>query len=303
MIPTPRAEWNSPPPFDQAFYGLSVYAANESERRYVKLFDYEKQSPQNTIVEFSMMRDDAFESHGFSLKRDAKMHIYAIGEGSDGEMYDYGWIVDGKTHKRVWEMDYFRTEHAGGARKNRVFDDVVTLPKGDYVAYYVTDGSHSYRDWNSAPPFDQKQWGMTIAGAGKDFDSGIVSDFNPEDNKNIVARLVRIRDHANKRMNFEIKRDGEFRIYALGEGMDGQMYDYAWLEDASTGRVVWEMTYRRTDHAGGARKNRIYNETISLDKGNYILYYESDDSHSFNDWNASPPRDPMNYGVTLYKDE
>jgi hypothetical protein len=76
------------------------------------------------------------------------------------------------------------------------------------------------------------------------------------------------------------------------------MYDYAWIED-DRGRVVWEMTYRKTDHAGGARKNRIFNDTISLDAGEYAVYYESDGSHSFKGWNAKPPSDRWNWGVTI----
>ena len=81
------------------------------------------------------------------------------------------------------------------------------------------------------------------------------------------------------------------------------MHDYGWIENAETGRVVWEMSYRRTDHAGGARKNRLSDEVISLKKGEYIVFYETDDSHSFGDWNASPPYDPQSWGITIYKVE
>ena len=70
------------------------------------------------------------------------------------------------------------------------------------------------------------------------------------------------------------------------------MDDYAWIEEAGTGRVVWEMTYRMTEHAGGAKKNRMFNDTIRLDKGEYVVYYETDGSHSYEDWNASPPTGP-----------
>ena len=40
------------------------------------------------------------------------------------------------------------------------------------------------------------------------------------------------------------------------------------------------MSYRRTEHAGGAGKNRKINEVITLPKGSYALYYETDSSHS-----------------------
>jgi len=32
------------------------------------------------------------------------------------------------------------------------------------------------------------------------------------------------------------------------------MYDYGWIEEAKTGKTVWEMTYHMTEHAGVRRK-------------------------------------------------
>ena len=48
--------------------------------------------------------------------------IYALGEGIGGDMVDYGWIERCEERRRVWEMTYRATEHAGGAKKNRRFD-------------------------------------------------------------------------------------------------------------------------------------------------------------------------------------
>jgi hypothetical protein len=36
-----------------------------------------------------------------------------------------------------------------------------------------------------------------------------------------------------------------------------------------------------------------------LPAGEYILRFESDDSHSYGDWNADPPDDPEAWGVTV----
>ena len=77
------------------------------------------------------------------------------------------------------------------------------------------------------------------------------------------------------------------------------MYDYGWIENAKTGRTVWEMTFRRTDHAGGGDKNRKFDDIIDLDAGTYEVFYESDGSHSFGDWNTTPPRKPRNWGITI----
>ena len=51
---------------------------------------------------------------------------------------------------------------AGGARKNRLYDDEIRLPAGTYKAVYRTDGSHSFEDWNADQPRDPWNWGMTI---------------------------------------------------------------------------------------------------------------------------------------------
>ena len=61
------------------------------------------------------------------------------------------------------------------------------------------------------------------------------------------------------------------------------------------------MTYQKTTSAGGARKNRKVDQIITLPAGKYIVMFETDGSHSFNDWNDDPPDDPIHYGITLYK--
>jgi len=106
-------------------------------------------------------------------------------------------------------------------------------------------------------------------------------------------------DNEDEGERFTLESNGKVRVYAIGEGQDGEMHDFAWIEKAGSGRVVWEMTYRMTDHAGGARKNRVFNDAISLDAGEYVVKYVSDGSHSFQRWNASPPSDVMNWGVTV----
>ena len=80
-------------------------------------------------------------------------------------MADYGWIEDAKSGRRVWEMTYRTTEHAGGASKNRRFEGAIKLPAGNYVLRYETDGSHSFGNWNAAPPDDPEAWGITVSKA------------------------------------------------------------------------------------------------------------------------------------------
>ncbi len=54
-------------------------------------------------------------------------------------------------------------------------------------------------------------------------------------------------------------------------------------------------------HAGGARKNRVYDGVIKLPPGEYVVRWRSDDSHSFGNWNMEPPEDRAHWGVTVYR--
>jgi hypothetical protein len=296
------------------------------------------------VAALRRMGDDETESVDFTLRRPTDLRVYALGEGMDGEMYDYGWIVDAKTGRRVWSMEYSETRPAGGADKNRLVDDIISLDPGSYVLQYTTDDSHSYDDWNSDPPRDRDAWGITLtvaegrhpapprpprperargelaeaiatataeameaarvatAEAARATRTEIAREIRRvRADAAVVARLTRVGDDEDLREPFTLDDDSAIMIYALGEATGGEMYDYAWIEDAGTGRTVWRMTYEETSHAGGAEKNRVAEEIIRLEKGEYVLRYRSDDSHSFEGWNSAEPRDASHYGVTVFR--
>jgi len=290
--------WNMAPPFDPEFWGVTVWLENKSDLQYLTKLDGDDVGIK-PIIEFTKVRDREYLSQGFSLKEQMDVQIYALGEGSDGEMYDYGWIVDLSTRKTVWKMDFYDTESGGGAEKNRLFDGIVTLEAGNYMVYYVTDGSHAYHSWNSSEPFDKKKWGITVSVPEEKLKQAMAIEYDEAQDESILIKMTRVGDADRRRAKFKLEDDQYVNIYALGEGDNGQMYDYAWIENANTGKVLWEMTYRKTRRAGGAQKNRVFDENILLPAGEYYVIYESDDSHSFADWNASPPHDPVNWGITI----
>ncbi len=294
------SEWNAAPPYDPAFWGMTITLKNSADRKYVKLLESETIELGNAIIDFTKLRDEAYHSQGFTLKKPMKVRVVAIGEGSKGDMFDYGWILNAKSRKKVWEMDYDNTDHAGGGLKNRMTNEIIHLEKGSYIAYFVTDGSHSYRDWNTSPPVLQEFWGMAILPGDKNYQKNDVVEYIQEKSKNILAQIIRVGDHDYKRKRFTVAKDSQIRIHSLGEGTRGGMYDYGWIEEAKTGDVVWEMRYRKTEHAGGASKNRSAEEMLDLKAGEYVLFYESDDSHSFGDWNAAAPYDPESWGITVF---
>jgi CubicO group peptidase (beta-lactamase class C family) len=116
----------------------------------------------------------------------------------------------------------------------------------------------------------------------------------------VIAEIVRVLDKEDKSVAFSLQGSQEVRIFAIGEGQGGQMFDYGWIENTDTGARVWEMQEPKTRHAGGAGKNRMVDAVITLPAGNYKLRYKSDDSHAFDHWNSLPP-DINFWGIAIYK--
>lgn len=295
-------EWNAVPATDPEFWGLTLRVADPRARAGVRPFTYEPVPAGQTLVSLTRIGDDATRSAGFTLRRAMDVRIYAIGEVSGSDMVDYAWIVDATQHRRVWTMSYANTEHAGGAEKNRLFEGTVHLEAGSYMVHFTSDGSHSYDDWNAAAPAEGRYWGVSVFPA-----SGRLSpaDAGPYQRPSggggtAVADLVRMGDNEHARTPFRLERETTLRIYALGEGSSGDMFDYGWIED-DNGRVVWQMNYEDSEPAGGARKNRVFDGTITLPAGSYVLRYASDGSHSFDDWNDDPPDDPESWGISIFR--
>jgi hypothetical protein len=297
------SKWNAAPPHDPDAWGLRVRVlqAEAGDAAPVKTFTYEHVPASATIVALTKIGDSESRSRAFTLNRAMDVRVYALGEGRPDRLVDYGWITSVATHQKVWEMRYADTESAGGDAKNRLVDRTIHLDKGDYVVHYVSDDSHSYDDWNAAAPSDGQHWGITLLSAQGPLDKGAVSDYAEKADPSVIAQIVRVRDDQSPRKAFRLDRETQVRIYALGEGSGRSLADYGWIEDARTGKTVWEMTYRTTEPAGGAAKNRRFDGVMTLPAGEYTLRFETDGSHSFGSWNANPPDDPDMWGITVYR--
>jgi CubicO group peptidase (beta-lactamase class C family) len=116
----------------------------------------------------------------------------------------------------------------------------------------------------------------------------------------VIAQIIQVLDNEDKSVAFSLASSQEVRIFAIGEGQGGEMFDYGWIEDVDKGSRVWEMQEPKTEHAGGAGKNRKVDVQITLPAGNYKLRYKSDESHAFDHWNNLPP-DINFWGIAIYK--
>ena len=296
-------DWNNVPATDPEFWGMTLRVGDRAARASVKPFDYEPVPQGQTIVSMIEVHDDEMRSAGFALRRPMDVHIYALGEGTSDKMSDYAWIVDEEQHKRVWAMRYEETEHAGGAEKNRLFDGTIHLDAGNYLVYYHSDGSHSFNDWNGAPPAEERYWGVSVFPASRRLNPADIGPFmrtHGAGTNNTLAQLTHMGNDEDASTTLRLTAETRLRILAVGEGRDGDMFDYGWIEDAD-GRTVWKMKYADTEPAGGSDKNRSFDGVITLSAGNYVLRYRSDGSHSYNDWNADPPDDPESWGISVFR--
>lgn len=116
----------------------------------------------------------------------------------------------------------------------------------------------------------------------------------------VIAQIVQVLDNEDKTVAFSLPGSTQVRLFAIGEGQAGEMFDYGWIENTDKGFPVWVMQEPKTTHAGGANKNRQVDQVITLPAGNYKLRYKTDDSHAFDHWNSLPP-DINFWGIAIYK--
>jgi hypothetical protein len=294
-------EFNAVPPYDPVNWGITVLPGagfGSSDFR-----PFEANRPEDAIITLAQVGNSEFKEQAFRLSKPGSVHLVAIGEYDTGgrEFADYAWISRVGSSEPVWEMTRQNTMPGGGDEKNRLFDGEVRLDAGDYELFYTTDDSHAFDDWNAGAPIDPEGWGVTLyatSSIGKG-DVKLISRAEERESGDIVVKITRVGDDERRRERFSLSQATDLQIHALGEGVGGDMVDYAYIIDDETGRTAWEMEYRDTRHAGGARKNRVFDGVVHLRAGKYELVYESDGSHSFDGWNERRPRDPMNWGVTI----
>jgi hypothetical protein len=252
---------------------------------------------RNVLLSLAAARDGGSWTQSFRLRKPVTLHVYAEGEGGGRRLHDYGWIVDARTRKRVWEMSMEKAQYAGGAAKNRRQVETLQLPAGDYEAAFGTDDTHSPADWNGAPPCDPGLYGLTLS-VPADAELATAS-LTPGLAWPVLAELVRVGNDQDRKLPFTLATGQLVRIYAVAEGSGEEMADEAWIEDAS-GQRVWVMERSRTLHAGGSAKNRLFDELVRLEKGTYTLRFKTDDSHAYGHWNSDAPWDVERYGLTVY---
>ena len=277
---------------------IGVYPSRENFRDFT-VFTPDGNLP-NALVQINKVGSSKYIQQGFKLDKATSLKVYGLSEYPSGykNPVDYAWITKADGRDKVWEMDRWNTDPAGGGRKNRLVEEDINLDKGDYILTYVSDDSHSWDDFNVMPPYDPLNWGVSILPASQT-DKSAFHLFTPKGRGDALISLARAGEDESLSQAFKLDGDLSLRIVCMGE-WSSEFVDYGWIENAATGRTAWELTYRNTEHAGGASKNRIFEGTITLPKGTYVAHYTTDDSHDYSDWNDTPPYEPQSWGLTIY---
>jgi len=210
----------------------------------------------STVVSLRGTFHEQFEEAGFVLTKPTEIRIAAEGEAREDGEFDFGWIINADTRAPVWRFAWRDSQPAGGAPKNRRITTSLVLPAGRYAAFYATDDSHDPSEWNAQPPHDPDAWGLILAVTDRDARAAVKTfpyEHIPE-NATIVA-LVGVGNSAMKKQGFTLTRPMDVRIYALGEGRNGRMFDYGWITSGESRKRVWTMEFNATEAAGGDRKN------------------------------------------------
>lgn len=125
--------------------------------------------------------------------------------------------------------------------------------------------------------------------------------------KKNLASILQAGDFQDISKDFTITQKSNLLVVCLGEGRVeylgeeiGELFDLGWIETTKGNNTIWKMNFNGAYYAGGAMKNRIKIDLLTLNPGKYRLRYISDDSHSYNSWNNHHPNRPKDWGIQLF---
>ena len=248
---------------------------------------------QNALLTIDDIYPEETESGAFTINSAQDVKIEAIGSHVRGkyEMLSNAWILDSGTREVVWELADATSKWKD--RHLRSYTDEIRLEAGQYEVYYSSFPPNHYRHdgWNISRMFfgpddredyedSYRDYSISIFANGSAISGGQVNDMQNSIKEKAVVSLFAERDERFLEQGFTLDRDMDLIVYSLGELRDDGAFDYGWIINSDTRERVWQFRYRRSDHAGGAKKNRVARNEITLPAGNYAAFYTTDDSHA-----------------------
>ena len=306
--------WSANPPFDPRAWGMKISVTSDDDTQYVKAFDpWLERDPLISITKVGAGRDERVP---FKVTDSVTVLIYAMGElSSSGSLYDYPSIKDVATGNKIWEMSYRASEPAGGYETNRKEVAILKLVPGRYELTYQSDMSHDYSAFSNGEPKHPERWGVTMFPFEKNIDAGTIEvqasvaasrpaprvTVGEIDAGQVIVNATQLGNGQNISNSFNLNALTIVRVVAVGEISTSGQYDYGWIEDNDTGNIVWEMTRRNTQPAGGDDHNRKFEGLLELEPGNYTVHFKTDFTHAFGDFGEGGPDNPTQWGIQIEK--
>ena len=113
--------------------------------------------------------------------------------------------------------------------------------------------------------------------------------------------ISKVGDFADLTKSFNVIKPRKYLVISGSEGFsdDNLLYDYGWIVNSKNDTIWGHRDFTKTYHLGGDPKNRVMIDVIDLKPDNYKLRYISDDSHSYDNWNATQPKYPQFWGIHI----
>ena len=103
----------------------------------------------------------------------------------------------------------------------------------------------------------------------------------------------------NLKTEFEVSKTTTYLIAMMGEGRDEYLFDYGFITTQDQDTIWSGYEGDKAYYAGGALKNRLRYDAITLEPGGYALHYISDNSHAFANFNETLPDSPEFWGISI----
>ena len=295
---------------DAARWRFAVAAADPLSELHVEHLHGDEGRPEINLVPVfgeiwssGPVRNREEIEYEFEVAERVSLRLLVTGEHLDNDWMDHARLVRFTDGELIWSSGDSSPVWAGGSLKNQSVDTTLVLDTGLYRVSYRTDQSHAYNQWTANPPWIPVSWGARLIAADS-LSAQNVSSFDPWQSLPQISSFTCVGEDEYREDAFSLADTTHVLLYSLGEVVGSTSYDYGALirvfEDRAGVEEVWAMTSENSSHAGGASKNRVAETILTLAPGSYKLTYETDGSHSCDDFNSTPPEYPQRWGATLF---
>ncbi len=196
-----------------------------------------------------------------------------------------------------WSISDVETESAGGGDLNRSYSGSIELGQGVYEITYKVGGNGRSTSWTANPPLLPYEWGVNVSTETP----AKVRTLDPWNGAEPLISLLEVGDSEMRIARLETDESLDIIVYSMGEMTSNtDLYDWAWIEREGESDKIWEMSYQRSNWAGGDDSNRKEMSLMRLEPGAYFIKYRTDGSHSFEGFGKRRPTNPDRWGVALF---